>query len=471
MNAINAINALIAFVILPLALPFSFNVTKVVECGSFQINWSGAEPPVRFLAIPNGSPPDQEESAHVIVAYEVDGNVDGTYTYPNWPMAAGVNFTVTMSDAQGFGTGGTSDIITTDQGVGPYCEQSGYLPYTFSIDPSTNWTTCETITLHTLHKNSSTPYDYYALSPNTTPIRIQHITQDDSGTFNYTFTQPPGTKVVFFTGSEQGSLQYNTGGSSSIQTIGEGSDTGCVEQLQPSPTDTSNPESTSGNGSGTDGGDNGTDNTHNDKDSNGLSAGAKAGVAVGSIIGAGALIAAIVAFMLLKKRNREEQHEHAQKVTHGHNYNEDLDDGLEGSYTPYLMTGVGAGVGAGTDSQGAGHSHRQSDSRYSFIPTEAPHMAASDSGYSFGGAPPSPSSGALLLNGSPALSPAPALGLSQDSKSKLVASSTQQKDPPRYHFDAGPYVVNHNHTDDSDDDALVDVPPAYDFSPDFRRNG
>lgn len=197
MNAINAINALIAFVILPLALPFSFNVTKVVECGSFQINWSGAEPPVRFLAIPNGSPPDQEESAHVIVAYEVDGNVDGTYTYPNWPMAAGVNFTVTMSDAQGFGTGGTSDIITTDQGVGPYCEQSGYLPYTFSIDPSTNWTTCETITLRTLHKNSSTPYDYYALSPNTTPIRIQHITQDDCGTFNYTFTQPPGTKVFF----------------------------------------------------------------------------------------------------------------------------------------------------------------------------------------------------------------------------------------------------------------------------------
>ncbi|TIA83053.1 hypothetical protein E3P98_01002 [Wallemia ichthyophaga] len=462
MNAINAINALIAFVILPLALSFSFNVTEVVECGSFQINWSGAEPPVRFLAIPNGRPLDISKSDHVIVAHEVDGNVDGTYNYPNWPMAAGIKFTVTMSDAQGFGTGGTSDIITTDKGVGPYCVQPGYLPYNFYIDPPTNWTTCETITLHTVNKNSSTPYDYYVLSPNSTPIHIKRLTQNDAA-FDYTFTQPPGTPVIFFSGSEQGGLQYNSGGSSSIQTIGEGSDTGCVEQLQPSPTDTSNPESTSGNGSGTDGG----DNNHNEKDSNGLSAGAKAGVVVGSIIGAGALIAAMVAFMLHKKRKREEQHEHAQKVTHGHNYNEDLDDGLEGSYTPYLMTGVGAAAAAGTDSHGAGHLHRQSDSRYSFVPTEAPHMAASESGYSFGGAPPLLSSGALPLSGSPA----PAPGLSQDSKSKLVASSTQQKDPPRYHFDAGPYVANHNHTDDSDDDALMDVPPAYDFSPDFCRDG
>lgn len=260
---------------------------------------------------------------------------------------------------------------------------------------------------------------------------------------NYQLTQPAGTQVVIFASSEGGKLQYSSGGSSQIQTLGEGSDTSCVEQLEASPTDRSAPSSTGGSGS----------------DDGGLSAGATAGAAVGSIVGAGALIAAIVAFVLLKKKKNDEQHEHAQKVKHGQGYNEDVDDGLDGSYTPYIMTGRQGG---------AGHSHRHSDSRYSSVPTDGQGLTASESGHGYTGVPPSPSSGGLLLG-------AGATSRSQhthDSKSRHgyhVSNSTNTKEQPRYHVDAGPYVVNNQQHDDGDD-ALVDVPPAYNFNHD-RQGG
>lgn len=94
---------------------FSFNVTSKKQCDTFELNWSGAKQgSVSFVAIPNGNPPDEDKPDRVLVAQDISDEVSGSYKYNRWPMAAGVNFTVTMSDGTGFGAGGTSDILVTD---------------------------------------------------------------------------------------------------------------------------------------------------------------------------------------------------------------------------------------------------------------------------------------------------------------------------------------------------------------------
>ncbi|TIA93580.1 hypothetical protein E3P99_00073 [Wallemia hederae] len=435
------LSLLVLLSLFSLSHSFSFNVTQVKECDTFEIQWSGANPPANFVAIPNGNPPDESNPDRVLVAQDVGNDADGSFRYTTWPMAEGVNFTVTMGDADGFGTGGTSDILFTGEGAGGHCFQSGYIAFSFYAQPETGWDSCQSISLHTINKTGDTPFDYYAISPNSKPVLIDRLT-DNNAVANYEFTQPVGTQVVIFAASEGNSLQYSSGGSSQIQTLGEGSDTSCVKQLEASPTDRSAPSSTGGSGG-----------SGSDNDSDDLSAGAKAGAAVGSIIGAAALIAAIVAFVLLKKKKNEDRHEHAQKVKHGGGYGGDVDEGLDGSYTPYIMTGA--------------QNHRHSDSRYSSVPTDANQLTASDDNHhTYGGIPPSPSSGGLLLgagatNASHSQSHHSNTADSKSRHAYHVSNSTNTKEQPTYHVDAGPYVANNGHNDD--EEALQDVPPAYNF--------
>ena len=238
---------------------------------------------------------------------------------------------------------------------------------------------------------------------------------DNSAIVDYKFTQPVGSQVIIFATSEEGGVQYSSGGSSQITTLGKGDDTSCVKDLEPSPTDRAAPTNTGGSGSGD------------------LSGGEKAGAAVGSILGAAALIGAIVAFIIFRRKKSAENHEHAQKVKNDHGYNSEFDEGLDGSYTHYVMNPG---------------SHYTSSHHH--LPTETQGLTETDvnrHSYSNATIPASPSTGGLLLGSNP-----------KRRSGHQQQGSTISKEP-RYHTDAGPYVV-HN---DNDDDALVDVPPAYNF--------
>ncbi|TIC69560.1 hypothetical protein E3Q01_00382 [Wallemia mellicola] len=379
-------------------------------CDTFELNWSGAKQgSVSFVAIPNGNPPDESKPDRVLVAQDIGDDVSGTYKFDRWPMAEGVNFTVTMSDGTGFGAGGTSDILVTELGDAPYyCGYSGNLAFSFSAEPENNWDSCQTISLHPINKRSDSAFDYYAISPNSKPEHIERVT-DNSAIVDYKFTQPVGSQVIIFATSEEGGVQYSSGGSSQITTLGKGDDTSCVKDLEPSPTDRAAPTNTGGSGSGD------------------LSGGEKAGAAVGSIIGAAALIGAIVAFIIFRRKKSAENHEHAQKVKNDHGYNSEFDEGLDGSYTPYVMN-----PGSHYTS-----SHHQ-------LPTETQGLTETDvnrNSYSNATIPASPSTGGLLLGSNP-----------KRRSGHQQQESTISKEP-RYHTDAGPYVV-HN---DNDDDALVDI--------------
>ncbi|TIC32696.1 hypothetical protein E3Q10_01084 [Wallemia mellicola] len=307
-------------------------------------------------------------------------------------MAEGVNFTVTMSDGTGFGAGGTSDILVTELGDAPYyCGYSGNLAFSFYAEPEKNWDSCQTISLHPINKTTDSAFDYYAISPNSKPEHIERVT-DNSAIVDYKFTQPVGSQVIIFATSEEGGVQYSSGGSSQITTLGKGDDTSCVKDLEPSPTDRAAPTNTGGSGSGD------------------LSGGEKAGAAVGSILGAAALIGAIVAFIIFRRKKSAENHEHAQKVKNDHGYNSEFDEGLDGSYTPYVMN-----PGSHYTS-----SHHQ-------LPTETQGLTETDvnrNSYSNATIPASPSTGGLLLGSNP-----------KRRSGHQQQESTISKEP-RYHTDA-----------------------------------
>ncbi|TIB78787.1 hypothetical protein E3Q23_00602 [Wallemia mellicola] len=362
-------------------------------CDTFELNWSGAKQgSVSFVAIPNGNPPDESKPDRVLVAQDIGDDVSGTYKFDRWPMAEGVNFTVTMSDGTGFGAGGTSDILVTELGDAPYyCGYSGNLEFEFKAEPEKNWDSCQTISLHPINKKSDSAFDYYAISPNSKPEHIERVT-DNSAIVDYKFTQPVGSQVIIFATSEEGSVQYSSGGSSQITTLGKGDDTSCVKDLEPSPTDRAAPTNTGGSGSGD------------------LSGGEKAGAAVGSILGAAALIGAIVAFIIFRRKKSAENHEHAQKVKNDLGYNSEFDEGLDGSYTPYVMN-----PGSHYTS-----SHHQ-------LPTETQGLTETDinrNSYSNATIPASPSTGGLLLGSNP-----------KRRSGHQQQESTISKEP-RYHTDA-----------------------------------
>ncbi|TIC75520.1 hypothetical protein E3Q00_00794 [Wallemia mellicola] len=364
-------------------------------CDTFELNWSGAKQgSVSFVAIPNGNPPDESKPDRVLVAQDIGDDVSGTYKFDRWPMAEGVNFTVTMSDGTGFGAGGTSDILVTELGDAPYyCGYSGNLAFSFYAEPEKNWDSCQTISLHPINKTTDSAFDYYAISPNSKPEHIERVT-DNSAIVDYKFTQPVGSQVIIFATSEEGGVQYSSGGSSQITTLGKGDDTSCVKDLEPSPTDRAAPTNTGGSGSGD------------------LSGGEKAGAAVGSILGAAALIGAIVAFIIFRRKKSAENHEHAQKVKNDHGYNSEFDEGLDGSYTPYVMN-----PGSHYTS-----SHHQ-------LPTETQGLTETDvnrNSYSNATIPASPSTGGLLLGSNP-----------KRRSGHQQQESTISKEP-RYHTDAGP---------------------------------
>ncbi|TIC30541.1 hypothetical protein E3Q11_00927 [Wallemia mellicola] len=362
-------------------------------CDTFELNWSGAKQgSVSFVAIPNGNPPDESKPDRVLVAQDIGDDVSGTYKFDRWPMAEGVNFTVTMSDGTGFGAGGTSDILVTELGDAPYyCGYSGNLAFSFYAEPEKNWDSCQTISLHPINKTTDSAFDYYAISPNSKPEHIERVT-DNSAIVDYKFTQPVGSQVIIFATSEEGGVQYSSGGSSQITTLGKGDDTSCVKDLEPSPTDRAAPTNTGGSGSGD------------------LSGGEKAGAAVGSILGAAALIGAIVAFIIFRRKKSAENHEHAQKVKNDHGYNSEFDEGLDGSYTPYVMN-----PGSHYTS-----SHHQ-------LPTETQGLTETDvnrNSYSNATIPASPSTGGLLLGSNP-----------KRRSGHQQQESTISKEP-RYHTDA-----------------------------------
>lgn len=304
------------------------------------------------------------------------------------------------------GTGGVSTLQSPTEGNGPGCFHSGSLAYTFTATPKKNWKTCETVSLKANNRTSSMPYEYWSIVDNAMPELIKR-TSDNNEVVNWTVNHPAQKRQMILSIS-QDSGQYSSGGSSDLQIIGEGDTSDCVHEPTPSPTDTGSSSSSESSGS--------------DSGSSGISGGGIAGAVVGSLAG-GAAIATIAAFFLIKNKNKNNfNHENAQKIGH-ENDGGDVD---QIDVTPYVYSSP----------------HSRYSSAHIQTPTEVQGLTSEENFHqsSLSNHNNTPSIGAVG-------------GIMGDSttsyKSQIQQQQIQNKpyDQPRYHHDAGPYMV-HNVNDD-----------------------
>lgn len=217
-----------------------------------------------------------------------------------------------MGDNDGFGTGGTSEILMVqDNGNGQGCFRKDQVTTKYEIaSNSSSWNSCDTLSLHVTDKSKTQAtdlIDYYAMSPNSRPIHIQSAHIND--TVEYQLTQPEQSQVMIFSLYRGTNLSKSLGGHTNMYRIGEGS-TECNKPLEPSPTAAQN-------------------NSIGSTDSGGISKGAIAGAVVGAVVG-GAAVAALVFFLIVKyKRHSNERIEYARKLESDIEHrdpNEDIDD-------------------------------------------------------------------------------------------------------------------------------------------------
>ena len=96
--------------LLPSARPFSFTTSTPSQCNPFTLSWTGGTSPfTALLTLLDAAP------YNISIPTSAYNGQHGTFSFPlGLPVAA--EFIVTMSDANGFATGGSTSILTTGSG-------------------------------------------------------------------------------------------------------------------------------------------------------------------------------------------------------------------------------------------------------------------------------------------------------------------------------------------------------------------
>ena len=248
-----------------------------------------------YLAVPlsgptNDSSPNAPDRIMIQAPTNINANPGSLQVNP-FPMRSGTEFTVTMSDDTGFGSGGTSIIQSVKGGDSTSCFHTPEQEFSFDVKPKTNWTTCQTIKLST-NKTDPYPYTYYALSPQTTPYKIKRST-DNNEVVSWQLPYDEGRAVTIIALLDRANIQFNSGGHITNY-IKQGNDVSCVKSPIPSPVDSAVPQSST------------SDSSSDNASGGGLGQGASAGVGVGATLGGLAVIAAIAAFFVLQRRKQKE---------------------------------------------------------------------------------------------------------------------------------------------------------------------
>ncbi|KAG2358518.1 hypothetical protein BDR07DRAFT_268032 [Suillus spraguei] len=115
------------------ARAFSVTVGAPTQCDPLTISWTGGQEPFEILLTPNN-----EAYQNYSVPTSAFSNGKGSYSIPWLSLLAQTQFLLTMSDATGFGSGGTTDILTVGNQVGnTNCHAAVQPPpYTFSMNPN-----------------------------------------------------------------------------------------------------------------------------------------------------------------------------------------------------------------------------------------------------------------------------------------------------------------------------------------------
>ncbi|KIM75422.1 hypothetical protein PILCRDRAFT_13669 [Piloderma croceum F 1598] len=204
---------------------FSFSATTPTQCDNLNVTWTGGEAPFQLLITPKFGTP-----RNVFIPPSTFVNNAGTIS-TQLTMPQGGKFLLTMSDATGFGSGGTSQILTVGSSVtGASCN---------TTDPGTAFTYMLPDALQQCNLYTFSGYDG-AIQPVTIygliPGGQSTIMDPPNGpSYNWTTDIAAGTTVVFVMIDSRG----RQGGSSDILTVASSDDSTCLNAQ--SPTSTASP--------------------------------------------------------------------------------------------------------------------------------------------------------------------------------------------------------------------------------------
>ncbi|ETW77988.1 hypothetical protein HETIRDRAFT_479158 [Heterobasidion irregulare TC 32-1] len=269
---------------------------------SLSISGSGGQAPYTLLIVPTGpSPLANNIEARTIqsIPFNSSTSLKFKLAYP-----ANSSFVAVVSDASGFGTGGTSIAATVQNSADTSCYDSTKDvagPWVFSTDPTGGLTQCESVRLYWNSALTNGTVSFVGVIPGGQSFSIPNSTLSTNsltGTgFNWTVDVRASTTMLVVAGDDRGigvggSAQYTIGYATS-------SASNCLTDNSPSstagdPAGGSYPTSTNGSGTG---------------GSSSSSGGSHTGAIVGGVVGGiAALIVGILLGLFCLKRRRSEIH-------------------------------------------------------------------------------------------------------------------------------------------------------------------
>ncbi|WVQ81565.1 hypothetical protein IAT38_003689 [Cryptococcus sp. DSM 104549] len=225
MRSIKSFTAAAAAVLLalPSAMGFSFSTGTPTQCGNFTVQWTDGTAPFHLLLVPT-----IEVTGGHIVNISIPENVTSPYSYSfTLEQPSGMEFLLAMSDAEGFGTGGTTSDLTVGSSDDSTCLPSSVnSDFFFSVSPDSNPSSCSSMSV-TWPSNTTDPTYLYGLVPHGTAFQLP--IDDQSTSYDWTVNIPAGTEFLLLM-SDAG--QYGTGGSTPLYTVQSGN-TGCLSDTSP----------------------------------------------------------------------------------------------------------------------------------------------------------------------------------------------------------------------------------------------
>ncbi|KAK4686697.1 hypothetical protein P7C73_g3422, partial [Tremellales sp. Uapishka_1] len=279
---------------------FSFTTSTPSQCGDFTVTWTGGTAPYQLIMIPTIT-----VTSGVIVNMTIPTNATGSYTF-TLDEPSGLEFIAAMSDSTGFGTGGTTSVLTVGSSSDTSCLNTNLLyDFFFSVDPTSNPAQCSSQAI-TWENNVTLPVGAYGFIPSGSAfsIPIQQSTSDI--TYDWTVDIASGTQYLILMADDG---TYKTGGSTSLMTVQSGS-TSCMNSSSPhsgaattsssssaSASSTPSSSSVAGIGGSSSGGTSGT--TANDTSSK-----SNTGAIVGGTVGGVAFLVLLALLLLCCIRRR-----------------------------------------------------------------------------------------------------------------------------------------------------------------------
>ncbi|KAJ3869973.1 hypothetical protein EV359DRAFT_28844 [Lentinula novae-zelandiae] len=303
----SATKVLLLLELLPLTAAFSWTFQSApTQCQNLSISISGGgTPPYSVLIIPSGSTPftNGTEVRKIISQQFSSNSVSFQLAYPAESQLVAV-----VSDATGFGTGGTSaeaEVVSSSDSSCIDASKSVTPDWFLNLDPSNQLVQCTATRIWWTASNVSGNPFFFGVIPGGDSFVIPESnvnTTSDTGTgFSWTPNVREGTTMHIVGNDNNGN---GTGGSSRL-TVGQNlqNDNSCLNSNSPSstagtPAGGSYPTDTSGDSSG-------GSSTSN------INVGAIVGGVVGGVLG---LLALLLIFYFIRRRTRQNRKNNEKPV-------------------------------------------------------------------------------------------------------------------------------------------------------------